>query len=105
MGQRTIVTQKIKSVTLTQDQIMRLTGDYFARELQIVCHINLTDSGLIVQHPRHAPDFLTATDSLYFIGEHKWLRQLDFDTNAAGSITGFHGSSSYARDIWFKKID
>lgn len=105
LGQKALAAEKIKSVALNQDQMTRLTGDYFARELQIVCHIRITDSGLIVQHPRHPTNFLTATDSLHFVGEHKWLRQLSFEINSVGRITGFHGNSSYARDIWFQKID
>jgi len=105
LGGQAMAATKIKPVLLSQDQMTRLTGDYYARELMTVCQFRLTDSGLVVQHLRHPHAYLTATDSLNFVGEQKWLRQLRFEMNPAGDVAGFQGSSGYARDIWFQKIE
>lgn len=70
----------------------------------MVCRIKRIDSTLVATHARHVDNLLIPSSPARFVGEQKWLRQIKFESDKKGMITGFWAGSAYARDIWFKMI-
>ena len=106
LSYRTMRVPKLEeSAPLTPAQLGELAGDYASDELQVRYRVELTDSGLVMRHPRHGTIALTRLWRDEFGGSTWFTRSVEFRRDEAGRVVGF---SVYiderSRDIRFTRV-
>jgi CubicO group peptidase (beta-lactamase class C family) len=103
---RTIHVPKLaESAPLTAAQLRDVVGDYESQELQVRYRIELTDSGLVMRHPRHGTIVLTPLWRDELGGSTWFTRSVELRRDEAGRVVGL---SVYiderSRDIRFTRL-
>ena len=106
LSYRTMRVPKLEeSAPLTPAQLGELAGEYASDELQVRYRVELTDSGLVMRHPRHGTIALTRLWRDEFGGSTWFTRSVEFRRDEAGRVVGF---SAYiderSRDIRFTRV-
>ena len=94
-----------ESAPLTAAQLRDVVGDYESQELQVRYRIELTDSGLVMRHPRHGTIVLTPLWRDELGGSTWFTRSVELRRDEAGRVVGL---SVYiderSRDIRFTRL-
>ena len=78
-------------------------GVYYSEEAQTKYKLVIQDDKLMAIHQRHAEILLERVNRNYFSTNRWFFRQIDFEQDKNGAITGFYVSNSRVRNIYFKK--
>jgi hypothetical protein len=106
LAYRTMRVPKLEeSPPLTRAQLGELAGEYESAELRARYRIELTDSGLVMRHPRHGTIALSRLWRDEFGGSTWFTRSVEFRRDETGRVIGF---SVYvderSRDIRFTRV-
>ncbi|HUQ82096.1 MAG TPA: serine hydrolase domain-containing protein [Gemmatimonadaceae bacterium] len=92
------------SPALSPAQLRAYVGEYESTELAAAYRVELSDSGLVMKHPRHGTIALTRLWKDDFTGSAWFTRSVEFQRDASGRVTGFAVFiDERSRDVRFKK--
>jgi CubicO group peptidase (beta-lactamase class C family) len=91
--------------TPSSEVLAEFAGTYRSAELDTRYTLSLEDGRLVARHQRHEPIPLNATFPDRLTGQAWWFRQLRFERDDAGAVTGFRLSGGRVRDLWFERVE
>jgi hypothetical protein len=103
---RTMRVPKLEeSPPLTAAQLRDVVGEYESDEFQVRYRIEMTDSGLVMRHPRHGTIALTQLWRDEFGGSTWFTRSVQLRRDDSGRIVGFSVTiDERSRDIRFSRV-
>jgi CubicO group peptidase (beta-lactamase class C family) len=106
LAYRTMRVPKLEeSAPPTPAKLRDFVGDYESDELQVRYRVALTDSGLVMRHPRHGTIALTWLWGDEFGGSTWFTRSVEFRRDQAGKVVGFSVFiDERSRDIRFTRV-
>ena len=84
-------------------QLSEFAGDYYSDELDTVYTLLIQDGRLVARHRRHEDVPLDSAGADRFASATWWFKQLDFQRDDAGGITGFALTGERVRNLHFRK--
>ncbi len=97
--------EKIDKPALTPDQLRAYEGRYISDELETIYTISLGDDGRLMAHHIVNEAFpLTHNESDSFSGGAWYLSTIEFHRDPSGAVSGFMGSNTRTRSVWFRKL-
>ena len=94
--------QTTKPLTLTADELRLYAGAYNSPELDSTYTMVVENENLVVKHARHEDIQLIARDKDEFTGTGSF-RQIHFERDAQGRITGLRVSSGRVTGVLFQR--
>ena len=89
----------------TPGQLRDVVGDYESDELRVRYRVELTDSGLVMRHPRHGTIALTWLWGDEFGGSTWFTRSIELRRDQAGKVVGFSVFiDERSRDVRFTRV-
>jgi hypothetical protein len=104
IGGATQSAARTQVVELLPAQRAELTGTYLSDELGTLYSVEELDGKLFATHSRHPDTELVALGTDSFQGADRWLRDVRFQRNAGGDVTGFRVNTLGIKNLWFRKI-
>ena len=94
-----------ESAPLTPAQLREVVGEYESEELQVRYRIDLTDSGLVMRHPRHGTIVLTPLWRDELGGSTWFTRSVQLRRDDSGRVVGLSVDiDERSRDIRFRRV-
>lgn len=94
---------RIDPALLEAENLRAYEGDYYSPELRTTYTLTLGDGQLSVKHRRH-PDFsLTPRGEDHFSGSAGFFREVRFERNPEGEVSGLRVSNGRVRNLWMEK--
>ncbi len=105
IGYRGMRANRVKSFTPTPDELKAFTGEYYSEELGTTYTIVFQDSQLVAQHRRHDEFPLSPTIVDHFASQRWWFRNVDFQRDNHGKISGFNLTGGRVRNLRFRRLE
>ncbi|NIN72257.1 MAG: serine hydrolase [Gemmatimonadetes bacterium] len=100
-GDETVEAHRIEPFAPEQVGLEEYTGEYYSEELGATYTLVVRDDSLVATHVRHDPIPLTPSAPDAFSGDTWFFREVEFERDADGSITGFRVTSGRVRGLLF----
>ena len=94
--------EKIKSESLTPEQLAEFKGDYYSEELDTTYTIDARGNQLVAKHIRHDDIFLTYTEG-HFLGDTWFFPEIHFTRDDTEGVVGFRLTGNRVRNLYFEK--
>ena len=78
-----------ESTPLPAERLRDFTGDYESSELRATYRVELSDSGLVMKHPRHGTIRLAQLWNDDFSGSAWFTKSVEFQRDSSGRVAGF----------------
>ncbi|MGD2151860.1 MAG: serine hydrolase domain-containing protein [Gemmatimonadales bacterium] len=95
--------ERIEPFAPDESQLRDYVGEYYSDELGTTYTLAVREGALVATHVRHDPIALTPSAADAFSGDTWFFRRVQFERDAAGTITGFRVTSGRVRNLLFTK--
>jgi len=102
---RDVRLDRVDAAVLNGDQLEAFAGRYYNAELETIYTLKLEDGTLKAFHARNEPFTVRHVVDDEFNGGAWYLRQIKFDRDPTGAISGFMASNGRTRGVWFQKME
>jgi len=79
-------------------------GSYYSPELDALYHIEATGGGLVARHIRHGETALRPRAPDEFATDNWWMREVRFERDADGAVTGLRVGGGRVRNLLFVRL-
>ena len=101
-GGRRVRGERVDPASL-RDSLREFDGRYYSPELDTSYTLELRGHQLMVLHPRHPDMELVRTRKDRFAGNQWFLRQVLFERDESGAVTGFRAGGGRVRNLLFER--
>jgi CubicO group peptidase (beta-lactamase class C family) len=103
-GQEETEGLRIEPFAPDESELTEYAGGYYSEELGTTYTLVVREGGLVATHVRHDPILLSpATTADAFSGDTWFFRQVKFERDADGAISGFRVTAGRVRNLLFVK--
>jgi CubicO group peptidase (beta-lactamase class C family) len=100
-GDEEVEAKRIEPFVAEEVGLAEYTGEYYSEELGTTYTLVVRDDALVATHVRHDPITLRPTAPDGFSGNVWFFGRVQFERDAAGTITGFRLTSGRVRNLLF----
>lgn len=94
-------TELLPAVQPTAEELAAYEGVYYSPELETLYTLEARDGRLVARHRRHDDATLLPTLRDRFLGDRWWFRNLYFERDGDGRVTGFRLTGNRVRNLRF----
>lgn len=95
--------KRVEKVELTADDLAAFVGRYYSEEVETLFEMTVEDGKLVAHNIRMDPLTLTPRDVDEFSSSAFFFKTIAFQRSGNGQITGFMGSNSRTKNVWFRR--